>query len=102
MTTDSPETIPFPVEDRIGEAASKLQRNIQQGLSDAESYVRREPVQAVLYSAVAGYFLRFFPFGALLRVFIALALASVRPLVLVCGLVKLYEIVNSYSKSARH
>ncbi len=63
-------------------------------LRDGESYVREEPLKAVVYAAAAGYVLRILPVGAMVRSFIRVALFAVKPAALVYGAAKAYEVLT--------
>lgn len=57
----------------------------------AEAYIREEPSKAVGIAVAAGIFLTIFPVGRLLFALVRLALALVKPALLIFGGVKAYE-----------
>lgn len=57
----------------------------------AEQYTREEPLKAVGIAFAAGLFMTMLPIGAILAGLLRLALALVRPALLILGAVKLYE-----------
>ena len=99
MTPQSSSANPLSADKFVNEAVSKLHEATHKNLLEAENYVRRSPGQAVLYSILAGYLLRFSPFVALLRALAFILIASVRPLILACGLIKIYELFKSGAES---
>jgi hypothetical protein len=57
----------------------------------AEAYVRDEPTKAIGIAVLAGIFLTIFPVGRLLFALVRLALALVKPALLIFGGIKAYE-----------
>lgn len=63
-------------------------------LQDFEDKVRSSPLAAVALGASVGYLLRFFPLGFILGILVRLLLFSLKPLILIFGAVKLFELVK--------
>lgn len=61
-------------------------------LSDrTQKFVREDPTKAVGFALLGGVLLTIFPLGRVLGALVRLAVALARPLLLVLGVVKLYE-----------
>jgi hypothetical protein len=67
------------------------QKSVEDFGARAQDFARKEPAQAVGVAFVAGLVLTVLPVGHLLGVLVRLALALVRPLLLILGAVRLYE-----------
>ncbi len=59
-----------------------------------EQYAREEPLKAVGVAFVAGLIMTLLPIGGIIAGLLRLALALVRPALLILGAVKLYEEVD--------
>ena len=59
-----------------------------------EEFTREEPLKAVGIAFVAGLFMTLFPIGSVIGGVIRLALALIRPALLVLGAIKLYEEID--------
>ena len=57
-------------------------------LDQADAFARREPTKAVVSAFGAGFLLNLLPVGAL----VAIAFALARPVLLGCGLLKVWEL----------
>ena len=64
-------------------------------LHQGEDTIRQSPVASVLGAAAVGYLFRFVPVCALLGGLVRLLIVSVKPLILICGAVKLYDLLRS-------
>lgn len=62
------------------------------------STVRANPVKSVVWSFFVGLLLTIFPVGRLVGIFTGLALALLRPVLLVLGVVKLCEEIEERRK----
>jgi hypothetical protein len=61
-------------------------------LSDrTQQFVREEPAKAVSFALLAGVLLTVFPVGRVVGALVRLAFALARPLLLLLGVVKLYQ-----------
>jgi len=60
-------------------------------LSQAETYVRENPAQSLLYAILAGFVLNRLGIGRILRGVVRLALFALKPAILIYGAAKLYE-----------
>jgi hypothetical protein len=78
-----------PLENSTEHAAESVLRR-------AEHYAREEPVKAVGVAFTAGLILTLLPVGAVLAALVRLALALLRPALLVLGAVKLYEEIDRH------
>jgi hypothetical protein len=63
-------------------------------LHDFEDRVRTSPLAAVALGVSVGYLLRFFPLTFILGILLRLLLFSLKPLILIFGAVKLFELVR--------
>jgi hypothetical protein len=63
-------------------------------LQEFEDRVRSSPLAAVALGVSVGYLLRFFPVTFILTILIRLFLFSLKPLILIFGAVKLFELVR--------
>ena len=61
-----------------------------------EEYTREEPLKAVGVAFVAGLFMTMLPVGAIIAGLLRLALALIRPALLILGAVKLYEEIERH------
>jgi hypothetical protein len=59
-----------------------------------EQYAREEPIKAVAIAFGAGLFMTLLPVGSIIAGLLRLALALVRPALLILGAVKLYEEID--------
>lgn len=78
----------------IKETFQNLSGSATECLQDFEERVRSAPLAAVALGVSVGYLLRFFPVGFFLNLLVRLLLFSIKPLILIFGAVKLYELVT--------
>ncbi len=71
---------------------------IQALVERTASTVRENPVQSVVWAFFVGLVLTIFPVGRIVGIFTGLALALLRPVLLVLGVVKLCEEVEERRK----
>ena len=88
----SPASMPDPKSS--SECCAGFQDQIRDWTACAEKTVREEPVKAAGYAFVAGLFVAVFPVGRIIAALIRLALALVRPALLVLGFVKIFEEID--------
>jgi len=60
--------------------------------------VRREPVKSLVWAFFIGIFLTVFPVGRMVRLAVGVVVALIRPILLVLGLVKLCEEIETRRK----
>lgn len=60
-------------------------------VADATSYVRTEPVKAIATAAVAGFAMRILPMRRIVNTFLYVALALLKPAVLIYGGAKVWQ-----------
>ena len=60
-------------------------------LSEAETYVRKNPVQSLAYAILAGFVLNRLGVGRIVRGILRLVLFALKPAILIYGATKLYE-----------
>ena len=65
---------------------------VDQWLTQADEFARREPTKAVVSAFGAGVLLNLLPIGALVGAITALAFSLVRPALLFLGLMKAFEL----------
>ncbi len=67
------------------------QKTVEDLNDRTQQFIREDPAKAVGFALLAGVLLTVFPVGRVLGALVRLALALARPLLLVLGVVKLYE-----------
>ncbi|PYL17158.1 MAG: hypothetical protein DME30_07630 [Verrucomicrobia bacterium] len=78
--------------DDIAERGLRYTReHFDQILSETETYVRENPVQALAYALLAGFVLNRLGIGRILRSIVRLARFALKPAILIYGAAKLYE-----------
>jgi hypothetical protein len=82
------------LESTIKQTFQNLNESLTQCLQDFEERVRSSPLAAVSLGVSVGYLLRFFPITFFLGVLIRLFLFALKPLILVFGAVKLFELIR--------
>ena len=82
------------LESTIKETFQNLNESFAQCLQDFEERVRSSPLAAVSLGVSVGYLLRFFPITFILSALIRLFLFALKPLILVFGAVKLFELIR--------
>ena len=82
------------LESTIKQTFQNLNESCTQCLQDFEERVRSSPLAAVSLGVSVGYLLRFFPITFMLGVLIKLFLFALKPLILVFGAVKLFELIR--------
>ena len=60
--------------------------------------VRRQPVKSLVWAFFVGIFLTIFPVGKIVRLVIGVAVALIRPILLLLGVVKLCEEIETRRK----
>jgi hypothetical protein len=70
------------------------ERGLDQWLSEADQFARREPVKAVASAFGAGFLINLLPLGALVGTVATLAFALARPVLLFLGLMKAFELTR--------
>jgi len=65
---------------------------VDQWLTQADEFARREPTKAVVSAFGAGVLINLLPIGALVGAVTALAFSLVRPVLLFLGLMKAFEL----------
>jgi len=60
-------------------------------MGDAVSYTQREPEKALLSALAAGYVLRLLPLAGIVKMFIRLSLALLKPAAFIYGGAKLWQ-----------
>ena len=88
----SPTSMPDP--ESSSECCAGFQDQIRDWTACAEKTIREEPVKAAGFAFAAGLIVAIFPVGRILAAFVRLALALVRPALLVFGFVKLLEEID--------
>ncbi|HEY5741184.1 MAG TPA: hypothetical protein VIS99_01480 [Terrimicrobiaceae bacterium] len=82
------------VESSIKQTLQSANESFTQCLGDLEEKVRSSPIAAVSLGVSVGYLMRFFPLGFFVAVIMRILLFSIKPLILIFGAYKLYEIVR--------
>ena len=82
------------LESTIKKTFQDLNGSFSQYLQDFEDRVRSSPLAAVSLGVSVGYLLRFFPITFILGVLVRLFLFALKPLVLIFGAVKLFELIR--------
>jgi hypothetical protein len=82
------------LESTIKQTFQNLNEALTQCLQDFEERVRSSPLAAVSLGVSVGYLLRFFPITFFLGVLIRLFLFALKPLILVFGAIKLFELIR--------
>lgn len=72
-----------------------LNKSSTECLRQCEDTIRQSPVASVLGAAAVGYLFRFVPFGVILGALVRLLTASVKPVILICGAIKLYDVLRA-------
>lgn len=75
----------------------KIQSNqsgLDQWLSEADEFARREPAKAVASAFGAGFLINLLPLGAVVGTIATVAFALVRPVLLFLGLMKAFELTR--------
>ena len=80
--------------EKPAECCAGIQDQIREWTACAEKTVREEPVKAAGYALAAGLVFAVFPLGRIVGALVRLALALVRPALLVLGCVKLFEEID--------
>ena len=88
----SPASMPDPKSS--SECCAGFQDRFREWTTCAEKTVREEPVKAAGYAFVAGLIVAVFPVGRIVAALVRLALALVRPALLVLGFVKMFEEID--------
>lgn len=81
------------------ECCSDFQAKFAEWRDCAEKSIREEPTKSALVAFVAGLFLTVLPVGAILGGLVRVALALVRPALLLLGIVKLAEELDKRKKN---
>ena len=76
------------------ECCTGIQDQIRDWTACAEKAIREEPVKAAGYAFAAGLVFAVFPVGRIAGTLVRLALALVRPALLLFGFVKLFEEID--------
>ena len=76
------------------ECCAGFQDRVRDWTACAEKTIRDEPVKAAGYAFAAGLIVAVFPVGRIAAALLRLALALVRPALLVLGFVKLFEEID--------
>ena len=84
----------MPDPEPSSECCAGLQDRIRDWSACAEKAVREQPVKAAGYAFAAGLIVAVFPVGRIVAALVRLALALVRPALLVLGFVKLFEEID--------
>ena len=71
-------------------------------LQCADEFARREPTKALVSALGAGFLLNLLPLGAIASGVTRIAFASVRPTLLVLGLMKACELCNNHKTITDH
>ena len=82
------------LESSIKQSLQSLNESFTQCLADFEDRVRSAPLAAVSLGVSVGYLLRFFPLTFILGIVLRLFLFSLKPLILLFGAMKLFELVR--------
>lgn len=82
------------LESSIKQTVQNLSGSATECLQDFEDRVRSSPIAAVALGVSVGYLLRFFPLTFILSILVRLILFSLKPLILIFGAVKLFELVR--------
>ena len=82
------------LESTIKKTFQDLNGSFNQCLQDFEDRVRSSPLAAVSLGVSVGYLLRFFPITFILGILVRLFLFALKPLVLIFGAVKLFELIR--------
>jgi hypothetical protein len=82
------------LESSVKQTFQDFSGSVTQCLEDFEDKVRSSPLAAVALGVSVGYLLRFFPLGFILGILVRLFLFSLKPLILIFGAVKLFELVK--------
>jgi hypothetical protein len=82
------------LESSIKQSFENLSGSATECLQDFEDRVRSSPLAAVALGVSVGYLLRFFPVTFFVTILVRLLLFSLKPLILIFGAVKLYELVR--------
>lgn len=82
------------LESSIKQSLQSLNESLTQCLGDFEDRVRSAPLAAVSLGLSVGYLLRFFPLTFILGIVLRLFLFSLKPLILLFGAMKLFELVR--------
>lgn len=60
-------------------------------MADTENYVRENPTQSVVYAVAAGLLLRSLPIAALVATLVRIAVACLKPAIVIYAAMKLYN-----------
>jgi hypothetical protein len=82
------------LESSIKQTFQNLSGSATECLQDFEERVRSSPLAAVALGVSVGYLLRFFPVTFIVSILVRLFLFSLKPLILIFGAVKLFELVR--------
>ena len=80
--------------EKPAECCAGIQDQIREWTACAEKTVRKEPMKAAGYAFAAGLFVAIFPVGRIIAALVRLALALVRPGLLVLGFVKVFDEID--------
>jgi hypothetical protein len=81
-------------ESSVKETFQNLSESYTQCLQDFEERVRSAPLAAVALGVSVGYLLRFFPLTFVLGLLVRLFLFSLKPLILIFGALKVFELIR--------
>ena len=84
----------MPDLDSSSKCCADFQDRLREWSACAEKTVRDEPVKAAGYAFAAGLVVAVFPVGRICASLVRLALALVRPALLVLGFVKLFDEID--------
>jgi hypothetical protein len=90
-SSQKPEAENFLLESSIKKACQSISESCGQGIRDFEDKVRATPLVAVSVGMLAGYL---FPITLILGFVARLLLFSIKPLLLIFGAAKLYELIQ--------
>ena len=84
----------MPDQESPTDCCAGIQDRVREWTACAEKTVREEPVKAAGYAFAAGLLFAVFPVGRIAASLVRLALALVKPTLLVLGFVKLFEEID--------
>jgi hypothetical protein len=76
----------------------ELRKPIGELVQKTADGVRKEPVKSLVWAFFVGIFLTILPVGRLLRIFLGIAFALIRPVLVLLGAVKLCEEIETRRK----
>lgn len=83
------------LEQTLGDQFTSGRSAVEDTFRGAETYVRDEPIKAVLWAVAAGYLLRLLPVAAIINAVVRALVAMIKPVAFLYGAAKLWDMLQA-------